>query len=292
VDKFIAEPVFAYYLWQNLYNRNVFFNFENGTTGIKNLKLKDCLNQIDVYLPDLLTQRKIAAVLKSLDDKIELNNKINENLEQQAQAIFKSWFVDFEPFGGKMPKTWQCKNFSEILAARKEKSNDDTIPLFSVTDVGILPRDSKFLKTLSKETTKNKIAYHNDLIFGMSRKKLNWGILHNDIGAVSSAYNVFSVCNSVDPYYLEMYIKFKINYFMDIIKPAAREGQGIDKTALFAKQIHLPSDDIMRKYKHYIEPINAYIKNMHTENILLTELRDSLLPKLMSGEIDVSNVKI
>ena len=73
--------------------------------GIKGLSIK---------LPPLETQEKIARVLSSLDDKIELNNKINQNLEQQAQAIFKSWFVDFEPFGGKMPDDWEEKTLDEF----------------------------------------------------------------------------------------------------------------------------------------------------------------------------------
>lgn len=68
---------------------------------------KVAIMQYPINLPPLATQQKIAKILSSLDDKIELNNKINDNLEQQAQAIFKSWFVDFEPFGGKMPEGWR-----------------------------------------------------------------------------------------------------------------------------------------------------------------------------------------
>ena len=64
----------------------------------------DTLSKFSINLPPLPTQQKIAAILSSLDDKIELNNKINTNLEQQAGALFKNWFVDFEPFGGKIPE--------------------------------------------------------------------------------------------------------------------------------------------------------------------------------------------
>ena len=71
--------------------------------------------KMTIPMPALKTQNRIAAVLSALDDKIELNNKINENLEQQAQAIFKSWFVDFEPFGGKMPDDWRQGTFSDII---------------------------------------------------------------------------------------------------------------------------------------------------------------------------------
>ena len=71
------------------------------------------LNNFEIRVPPLPTQQKIAAILSSLDDKIELNNKINTNLEQQAGALFKSWFVDFEPFGGKMPEGWKIGKLSE-----------------------------------------------------------------------------------------------------------------------------------------------------------------------------------
>ena len=75
---------------------------------------QDILNNIEVNIPPLETQQKIAKVLSAIDDKIELNNSINNNLEQQAQAIFKSWFVDFEPFGGTMPENWSYIQLSDL----------------------------------------------------------------------------------------------------------------------------------------------------------------------------------
>jgi type I restriction enzyme S subunit len=79
------------------------------------LPIKD-LNKILISLPPIPTQRAIAATLSCLDDKIELNNRINANLEAQAQAVFKSWFVDFEPWGGVRPKGWREVTFSEIIS--------------------------------------------------------------------------------------------------------------------------------------------------------------------------------
>ena len=86
---------------------------ESGTTvtGIKQAELRKVL----IPLPPLYVQQRISRILDTLDDKIELNEKINQNLESQAQAIFKSWFVDFEPFGGKMPADWKSGTFSELI---------------------------------------------------------------------------------------------------------------------------------------------------------------------------------
>ena len=82
---------------------------------------KVAIMQYPINLPPLATQQKIATILSSLDDKIELNNKINDNLEQQAQALFKSWFVDLEPFGGVMPNDWHNGTVSEIIELHDAK---------------------------------------------------------------------------------------------------------------------------------------------------------------------------
>lgn len=216
----------------------------------------------------------------------------NRNLEKQAQAIFKSWFVDFEPFGSSIPSDWVEISFGAFLKPRSEKSNDVSIPLFSVTDTGIYPRDEKFNKKLSKSTTKNKIAYCTDIIFGMSREILNWGIMRAPIGCVSSAYNVYSVSDMVNSKYLESFIKSHSQSFQDLIGPASREGQGIDKAALLAKTIYLPTNDVLTNYYAIEDALTETIKIHESENKRLILLRDTLLPKLMSGEIDISEVEV
>lgn len=93
--------------------------FKYSMTTSKETKMprgdKTSIMNYPIKLPPLPIQQKIAAILSSLDDKIELNNKINTNLEQQAGALFKNWFVDFEPFGGKMPEGWKVGKLSEIV---------------------------------------------------------------------------------------------------------------------------------------------------------------------------------
>lgn len=108
------DTIFIYYFFREFEN---FFNLAQKATGSAsqaNISTKT-LNETIINLPPLDVQKKIAGVLGALDDKIELNNKINNNLEQQAQALFKSWFVDFEPFGGKMPDDWKVGTFSELI---------------------------------------------------------------------------------------------------------------------------------------------------------------------------------
>lgn len=231
------------------------------------------------------------SILSAFDNKIELNQKINLYLERQAQAIFKSWFVDFEPFGGEIPANWEWLKFSSFLTTSNEKSNDPSLPMFSVTDQGIFPRDEKFKKKLSMTNSKNKVVHQTDLVFGMSREILNWGIMRHPIGGVSAAYNVYQVSDQINTFYLESYMKANYRYFRDLIKPASREGQGLDKNALMQKVILIPSQDVLEKYYHIESALVRMSKHVLEDSERLAAIRDTLLPKLMAGEIDVSTIQ-
>ena len=228
------------------------------------------------------------------------NRQINDNLEQQAQALFKSWFVDFEPFRdgefvdsglGMIPEGWSIICFNDFLTPSSQRTLQENIPEYSVTNTGIIPRDSKFKKQLSKSTSKNKILRKNNLVFGMSREILNWGIMYDEIGSVSSAYNVYIIDDLlVSPTYLKYYMTANIDYFKDLIGTAAREGQALDKGALVQKQICIPPyeilDDFLTRengYKYKVDKLNSEIIN-------LTNMRDLLLPKLMSGELKINDL--
>ena len=189
-----------------------------------------------------------------------------------------------------IPKSWKIYDFKEILTKRTEKSNDNSIPMFSVTNTGIHPREDKFNKKLSDSTSKFKLIYKNDLVFGMSREILNWGLMEEQIGGVSSAYHIFIINEKINPFYLKSFIENYMPYFKDIIKPASREGQGIDQNVLMIKQIYVPPDNIFNEFYQIDNNFNNLIDLNNNEIDKLTELRDTLLPKLMSGEIDVSKI--
>ena len=231
-------------------------------------------------------------MIDTLNKKIKLNNYINDNLEKQVHALFRAWFVDFLPFDGQIPSNWRYVSFSDILTPRVEKSSDPSLQMFSVTDTGIHPRNEKFKKKLSMSGTKSKIIYQDDLVFGMSREILNWGVMRWPVGGVSSAYNVFSVCKDINTYYLETYMRSNIHYFKDLIRPASREGQGIDKNALMHKEILMPPENVLHSYYHHEDTLTRLIHNNIDENTRLSIIRYTLLPKLMFGEIDVSDIQL
>lgn len=245
----------------------------------------------------LADQHRIASILSSLDRKIELNNKINADLEEMAQAIFKNWFVDFEPFKdgkfvnselGMIPEGWKVVVFDNILKVTTTKTGKEGIPEYSVTNTGIHPRDEKFTKNLSKSSAKNKLIRKGNLVFGMSREILNWGIMKEEVGGVSSAYNVYIVDEKiVSTTYLECFIAQRMDYFADLIKPASREGQGVDKALLMKKIIYIPPSEVLDVFLEKYNSIMHLTEIRNQENSRLSLLRDTLLPRLMSGELEV-----
>ena len=267
-------------------------------TGSAQPKLnQENLKAIRIKLPSLTTQIKIADLVSKFDDKIELNRKINSNLEEQAKALFKSWFIDFEPFKdgkfvdselGKIPEGWKMVQFETFISECQDKVKVGTYPAYSVTNNGITPRIEKFKKQLSKATSKEKILRKDDLVFGMSRQILNWGIMQDEIGGVSSAYHVYRIVKErVDPTYLRYFISGNQSYFRDLIGTAAREGQSLDKGALMNKKLFIPSEDILQAFIQHITTLENAIRLFKRQCYRLSSLRDSLLPRLMSGEIEV-----
>lgn len=266
-----------------------------GTTML-NLS-KGILSNLPLLVPSHEDQRRIASILSSLDRKIELNNKINADLEEMAQAIFKNWFVDFEPFKdgkfvdselGMIPEGWKVVVFDNILKVTTTKTGKEGIPEYSVTNTGIHLRDEKFTKNLSKSSAKNKLIRKGNLVFGMSREILNWGIMKEEVGGVSSAYNVYIVDEKiVSTTYLECFIAQRMDYFADLIKPASREGQGVDKALLMKKIICIPPSEVLDVFLEKYNSIMHLTEIRNQENSRLSTLRDTLLPRLMSGELEV-----
>lgn len=306
------NTIFHYHIWKIVEDKDVvdrrFFYYylkfaTGGFLGALNGSVmvhitKSSMEKMIIRIPKKLEdQHRIASILSSLDRKIELNNKINADLEEMAQAIFKNWFVDFEPFKdgkfvdselGMIPEGWKVVVFDNILKVTTTKTGKEGIPEYSVTNTGIHPRDEKFTKNLSKSSAKNKLIRKGNLVFGMSREILNWGIMKEEVGGVSSAYNVYIVDEKiVSTTYLECFIAQRMDYFADLIKPASREGQGVDKALLMKKIICIPPSEVLDVFLEKYNSIMHLTEIRNQENSRLSLLRDTLLPRLMSGEIEI-----
>ena len=164
----IIDKGFFFYLMKflNPYFKKIATNKQ--TTGLGHVTISD-LQRMSVALPPLPAQQKIAAILSSLDDKIELNNKINTNLEQQAGALFKNWFVDFEPFGGKIPEGWKVGKLSNLITVKygkdHKKLEDGNYPVYG--SGGIMRKVDKYLYDkesvlIPRKGTLNNVFYINE----------------------------------------------------------------------------------------------------------------------------------
>lgn len=289
---------------------------------MKNLTI-DMIRSFEVYLPSLEIQTQVTDVLNALDSKIELNNKMNKNLEQMAQAIFKQWFVDFEfpneqgePYkssGGEMvwceelgkeiPKGWGI-HAAEDLVPVKDGTHDSPKP----TEQGFRLITSKHLKENRIDKSNANIISEEDYIHINSRSKVDtYDILISMIGTVG---NIHLVQEEVIDFAIKNIGLFKTStnlliyeyiYFYLLSEPikqyinerlAGSTQQYISLGELRKIPIYLPNKDNLGTFKKVANELLNKIHSNIKQNANLINLRDTLLPKLMSGEIDVSNIEL
>ena len=213
-------------------------------------KVDDLINSINKLIL-LYGKLKTVGINELPFEIISIYSQISTCFEKVHNSIFYLYFVKLLPFKDvelqesflyPIPAHWKLLTFDEFISSSNEKCGNNVVSEFSVTNRGIVPRSENYSKQLSKDSSKNKLIHNGDLIFGMSREILNWGIMEEETGGVSPAYKVFTVNkNKVNPTYLKCFISNNISYFSDLIKPAAREGQSIDEDFLMSKQIFVPT---------------------------------------------------
>ena len=276
-----------------------FKNMSQGTST-KFLTVK-ILNSFSVQLPSISDQRRIASILSSLDRKIELNNKINADLEEMAQAIFKNWFVDFEPFKdgkfvdselGMIPEGWKVGRLTEIasymngLAMQKypPENNEDSLPVLKIKELG-----QGFCGTDSDRCScniKDECKIHNgDVIFSWSGTLLVDVWCGGDCGLNQHLFKVTS--NDYPKWFYYYWTKHHLQEFIHIAKDKAVTMGHIKRGHLEEALVAIPDNDSMEKAHELFEPILSKMISLRLENSRLSLLRDTLLPRLMSGELEV-----
>jgi type I restriction enzyme S subunit len=278
---------------------------------------------LNICLPPIPEQRAIAHILGTLDDKIELNRRMNETLEAMARALFKSWFVDFAPVRakaegrwkrgqslpglpanfydlfpgsfedselGEIPKGWRMTRLADVLKESNERVGNLDVPEYSSTNNGLQLRSERYKKTLSVSSSKNKLIRKGFLVFGLSRRVLNFGLMRDEIGSVSSAYKVFKV-NEYIVYsdLLERLMRLRVKYFYNAVSSSSREGQSISAEGLGLLKIVLPPRNVQVAFYTQNDSIAALIQDTKVESRILAAMHDTLLPKLISGGLRVQN---
>ena len=294
INRKIAEPKFIfYYITQDEITEHLSAIAEQSTSAYPSIKPSDIEN-LEIDLPSLEIQKQIVSILSALDDKIELNNKINENLEQQAQAIFKSWFVDFEPFGGVMPEDWRTGSLSEICGYSKDKVNieDLTLDTYYSTE-NMQPNRQGAVQATALPTIKQTIACKKgDVLISNIRpyfKKIIYCFA--DCGCST---DVLCFVPNKSEYSAFLYCALYSDKFFDYMV-AGSKGTKMprgDKQQIMMYPICIPSTEYVEQFSKIVAPMLETVYTNRLEANDLAILRDTLLPKLMKGEIDVSEVKI
>ena len=289
-----------------------------GTT-IKHLTGK-AIAELKVPLPDVRVQDAMVDVLRRMDECIESLRETNTTLEAIAQAIFKSWFIDFDPVKAKsegrtpdgidadtaalfpdsfeesalgaIPKGWTATPLRDVLTPIAERVGDSVVPEYASTNDGLVPREKLFNKQLSKSQANNKVIRRGDLVFGLSRATLNYGQMTDEIGSVSSAYKVFRVdSGKVVPVLLGRLISTRKEYFFNAVSASSREGQSVSTSSLERLQFACPPLSLQRALHSTLEPFLELIDCNLQEMATLAELRDTLLPRLISGKLKLPELQ-
>ena len=275
------------------------------------LMTQDIIGRFEVKIPSLSTQLHIADILISLDDKIEVNRKINSNLEEQAKALFKSWFIDFEPFKGgkfddselgKIPEGWEVRRLDEVSKIVGGGTPSKSKPqYFSHNGIHwITPKDlslshAKFTSSGADDIT---IEGYNNSSARLMPKGTVLFSSRAPIGYISIALNELCtnqgfksvVPQELNTIYLYYYIKFHVK---DIeAKASGSTFKEVSGSLMKSIPIIVPSANAVDKFENVLTPIFNYQAHIEKENSQLSSLRDTLLPKLMSGEIDVEHSKL
>lgn len=302
----VSDTDFVYYL--SRYDEVRRFAEQNmvGTSGRQRVSWQ-AFENLSLYLPDLPTQTAIAEILSSLDDKIELNNKINQELEYLAQTLFKQWFIDFEfpnengePYkssGGEMvesdlgeiPKGWVVKTLKDEFNLNMGQSpKGDTYNEIGEGMIFFQGRSDfgfRFPSVRMYTSDPKKIAKKFETLISVRAPVGDINMAESDccigrgLGSISHPKNYFS------------YTYYKMISIQSELKTYDNEGTvfgSINKETLGNIKNTIPPLKIVEQFNSLIEDNDALIYNISCENQSLTNLRDTLLPKLISGEIEVS----
>ena len=303
-DKDVVDRRFFYYYLK--YATGGFLGALNGSVMVH--ITKSSMEKMNIRIPkNLEDQHRIASILSSLDRKIELNNKINADLEEMAQAIFKNWFVDFEPFKdgkfvdselGMIPEGWKvgrADDFYQInigkTPPRKEHKWFSTNPADKIwVSIANMGNSGIFISDSSEYLTKEAVDSHNIIMVPRNTILLSFKLT---VGRVAIADKELTTNEAIarfilsdDKYmeYLYLYLK-KFDY--NSLGSTSSIATAVNSKTIKGMQMLQPSDKVIDAFHIQVNPIFEKIRSLTKENSRLSTLRDTLLPRLMSGELEV-----
>ena len=293
-----CDPTFLYYVLAN----NSFFDYATATS--KGTKMprgdKTAIMQYEVPAFDIATQQRIGRLLKGIDTRIVTNKKINDNLQQQAAAIFRSWFVDCAPFGGKAPDEWKNVTLEDITALISRgitpKYADDTDQIvINQKCIRNHTIDLSLARTHTPKVINEKWLRFGDLLINstgdgtLGRAAQVWFQPKNL--TVDSHVTIARPAKENLIFYIGLWGILHEKEIESLHTGSTGQTE-LPRDRVKAMELRLPDNDTLDRFNALITPMAAAIVANQEENNRLAALRDAILPKLMSGEIDVSAVQL
>ena len=286
-EDFLNKDYTFYYLSQDSVYRTLVASNSSSTMPAINFKI---IEGLDISAPSISEQMRIVKVLKSLDDKIEVNRKINENLEQQAQALFKSWFVDFEPFKdqpfveselGMIPQGWREGKLGELCQFKRGKG---------LLSKDAIPGDVPVVAGGLEPSCYHNVSNTKSPVVTVSGSGANAGFMrmyYQEVWASDCSF-IDSTCENL----------FFVYCFLAINRRLLKHAQtGAVQPHVKPADIHefdltIPPKDVIDRFQNIVSETFLMRGNIAKESRRLAELRDTLLPRLMSGELKVDEVNV
>ena len=322
VDLNCIDGDFLYYYLKSTVGQ---YEIAKGTVGAVQAKLPiKNIQNISILLPPLDVQRRISETLSSLDDKIALNTRINNNLEQQAQALYKSWFVDFEPFkGGKfidselgeIPEGWRVGTISDVIIStlsgdwgKEFEMGSYTQKVFCIRGADIpdikMGNNGKMpSRYILPKNFDNKALTNNDIVVEISggSPTQSTGRVCRITDELLDKHNntliCTNFCRAIKPqkdysqYIYYCWANIYENGIMFSYENGTTGIKNLDISGFIEKEpILIPSQDTVSEFSLNIDAFNRHIIRNSLENEKLSAIRDSLLPKLMSGELKIGDL--
>ena len=287
------EQDYLYYYISSPYFTRLMDGIRTGTSNSQQrIDWKQFLRE-QINVPSLPIQRKVVLLLSNIDKKIKLNNKINNNLEQQMQALYKSWFIDFEPFNGTKPSSWQSENIYSIaniiygapFASKMFNTDGIGKPIIRIRDL----KSQEFVTYTTEKHPKGHLIKPGDIVVGMDGefRPYIWG---NEEAWLNQRVCIFENKRPKGKAFLLLTIKPLLNVIEQT--QVATTVIHIGKKDFDAFEIILPDIKTLNQFDEITTPMIEQIVNNRLENKRLSFLRDTLLPKLMSGKLDVSDIDL
>ena len=267
---------------------------DEGSTGQTELNRERLLDEIMIYYPEsVIVQEKIVTIFESIDQKIAVNKKINDNLLEQMEALYRSWFVDYRPFGGLKPESWKQSDIYALaniiygapFASKQFNTEGVGKPIIRIRDL----KEQQFATYTTEVHPKGYLLQPGDIVVGMDGefRPYIWG---NDEAWLNQRVCVFANKRPSGKAFLYFTIK-PLLYAIEQTQVATTVIH-IGKKDYDAFKVTLPNNEILDKFDELTEPIIKQVVSNCFETKHLENLRDVLLPKLMSGELDVSAVQL